>query len=620
MNPIKIASLSLLTLAVVACGGGGSPTNSSTTGETGTTTTTDDGTVVSTGTVVGTPDIGSGTGSSYSDGVITIANGGLVSGKLAAGGQVNITVDVVDRDASDARVSGVEYGVVFGSTCAGTDPARASFDNPEVVTTSGTVTTTYRAEGCSGEDLVTASLYNSAAGTIDKTTKLGVATVTIEVVAPTVNDISYVGASETSLGVASVGNPDLKQVSILTFAVTDVNGDPIPNQGVNFSFSSASASATLATTSEITDSSGEVTVVMNAGPIHTSVRVIASTDFTNGAGEADTVFVSSAPISVSTGYPVQSKMTLALDSFNPHAWGFVGNTVSVSVFLADRWGNPPPDATVVNFTTEGGKIESLCETSGGTCSVVWLGQDRLPGDASNTSNGLYVNDRAGFSTITAYTQGESDYVDVNNNGVFDSTESFITYGEVFEDFDFNGVKDASEELLADTDNNGVHTAQVDVTKYQGSLCSAAAVALGHCATNMHISKSTRLVMASEVASVTLYEFSGGTYSVAAGLTVGSSYVVVIQDVNGNIPNDGTALSFAADGFEVTGKGGDVGKSGIGTLSGTGLPPYGKAFNVRVEDKDPADNPGAPQAGLNELKVTISPKIISPYDVSFGITL
>lgn len=617
MNPIKILSVSLLAFSVIACGGGSSSSGND---DGTTTTTTDDGTVVSTGTEVGTPDLGTGTGDSYVDSTIFIANGGLTDGKLAAGGQVNISVDIVDRDAADARVSGIEYGVIFSSTCAGTEPARASFDNPEIVSTGGVVETTYRAAGCSGSDVITAKLYNSTDGNIDTASVLASADTTIEVVPPTVNDISYVGASETSLGVASVGNPDLKQVSTLTFVVTDVNGDAIANQDVKFTFSSASASATLATTSEITDPSGEVSVVLNAGPIHTSVRVIASTDFTNDAGTADTVFVSSAPISVSTGYPVQSKMTLALDSFNPHAWGYVGNTVSVSAFLADRWGNPPPDGTVINFTTEGGKIESLCETSGGSCSVTWLGQDRLPGDTSNTSNGLYVNDRAGFSTITAYTQGESDYVDTNNNGLFDSTESFITYGEVFEDFDFNGIKDVTEELLADTDNNGSHTAQGSVTKYQGSLCSDAAIALGHCATNMHISSSTRLVMAGEVNTVSLYELSGGTYSVAAGLTVGSRYVVVIQDINGNVPNDGTSLSFAADGFEITGKGGSVENTGIGALSGTGLPPYGAAFNVRVEDKDPTNNPGAPQAGSNELKVTISPKVRSPFDASFSITL
>ncbi|NRA24453.1 MAG: hypothetical protein HRU08_08245, partial [Oleispira sp.] len=464
MNPIKIATISLLTLAIAACGGGGSPTGTPTSDDNGGTTTTDDGTTTSTSTTVGTPDIGSGNGGSYSDAVILIANGGLVDGKLAAGGQVSITVDIVDRDASNARVAGTEYGVVFNSTCAGTEPARASFDNAEAVTTSGTVTTTYRAEGCSGEDILTATLYNSEAGAVDTATKLAIATSVIEVVAPTVNDISYVGATETSLGIKSVGNPDLKQVSTITFVVTDVNGDPIANQAVNFVLSSSSSSASLATDSEITDQSGEVSVVLNAGPVHGSVRVIASTDFINTEGSSDTVFVSSAPISVTTGYPVQSKMTLAIDSFNPHAWHYVGNTVSVSAYIADRWGNPSPDGTVINFTTEGGEIESSCETAGGSCSVSWRGQDRLPGDTDNHANSLYVNDRAGFSTITAYTQGASDYIDANNNGIFDDGESFVSYGEVFEDFNYDGHKQASEELLADTDNNGSHTAQADVTK------------------------------------------------------------------------------------------------------------------------------------------------------------
>jgi hypothetical protein len=103
---------------------------------------------------------------------------------LAAGGQVNISVDVVDIQNSSARISGTEYGVVFSSTCSDLDPAQALFDNTEIIVTQGRAETTYRARGCSGEDLVTARLYNSSDGSVDTTTLLASAQATIDVVPP----------------------------------------------------------------------------------------------------------------------------------------------------------------------------------------------------------------------------------------------------------------------------------------------------------------------------------------------------------------------------------------------------------------------------------------------------
>ena len=616
MNPIKIATISLLTLAIAACGGGGSPTGTPTSDDNGGTTTTDDGTTTSTSTTVGTPDIGSGNGGSYSDAVILIANGGLVDGKLAAGGQVSITVDIVDRDASDARVSGTEYGVVFNSTCAGTEPARASFDNAEAVTTSGTVTTTYRAEGCSGEDILTATLYNSEAGTVDKATKLAIATSVIEVVAPTVNDISYVGATETSLGIKSVGNPDLKQVSTITFVVTDVNGDPIANQAVNFVLSSSSSSASLATDSEITDQSGEVSVVLNAGAKHAVVRVTASTTFVNDSGDSDSVYTNSSPISIATGYPVQSKMTLAASIFNPLSIGEVDTTVSISAFTADRFGNPPPNGTIINFTTEGGKIQSFCETSDGSCSVVWNSQNSIPG--MNSADGINVNDIVGFSTILAYTQGDSDYSDVNNNGLFDAGESFIPYTEPFRDDNFNAAQEGNE-FYVDTDNNGDHSA-ADATSYQGSLCSDGALALGHCASNMHIRKSLRLTMSGEAARLRIFTLNGVSYTEVdylngASMDATRSHYVVLQDVNENIPANGTSVTFSAEGLEIRSDTGDVENSNgfiVPAITETepsavvaGLPERGAAYSISFRDEENTNNPNIPVLKIQVNRVEAS---------------
>lgn len=611
MNPIKIATISLLTLAIAACGGG-SPDQTASTATGGGTTTTGDGTVVSTGDEIGTPAIGSGTGSSYVSQTITVENAGLIDGKLAAGGQVNISVDVVDIQNSSARISGTEYGVVFSSTCSDLDPAQALFDNTEIIVTQGRAETTYRARGCSGEDLVTARLYNSSDGSVDTTTLLASAQATIDVVPPVVNDISYVGTDNTILGISKVGNPALPQVARLTFKVSDINGDPIANQKVDFGFASGETTASLATTTQITNPDGEVTAIMNAAQNRTVLRVIASTDYTDSDGQSQTTFVSSEAIAVHTGFPVQKKMTLALDVLNPYAIGEAGSTVQATVFLADSYGNPPPEGTVVYFTTEGGSIGASCDTAtSGSCSVSWLGHNNVPG--TGTHSGNEANERVGFSTIMAFTQGDSDFTDDNNNGVYDVGEAFSVYSEPFRDDNYNTTRQTQEPAPIDVDNNGSYTADTDITTYQGTLCSDAAKIAGHCATNMAIWVQHRLVMAGEVDGsdgVRLFRQSDGVEVFNVSLS-NSPYHLVLQDVNDNIPANGTSVSFTAEGFETEGESGPV-ENGTGILNVVGLPSHGDRFNFRIADKDATDNPPNPaveftvtQAGGGTLKVTFN---------------
>jgi hypothetical protein len=603
MNPIKIVSISLLALAISACGGGGgSPTSTSS-------TTSTDGEATTTGDNVGTPAIGNGTGSSYVANTIAIANAGLIDGQLAAGGQVNISVDVVDIENSSARISSTEYGVVFSSTCSGLDPAQATFDNEEIIVTQGRAETTYRAQGCSGEDLVIARLYNSTDGTVDSTVLLASAQTTIDVVPPIVNDISYIGTDNSILGISKVGNPALPQVAKLTFKVSDINGDPIANQKVDFAFASGETTASLATSSQITNSDGEVTAILNAAQNRTVLRVIASTDFTDSNDQTKTTFVSSDSITVHTGFPVQKKMALALTTFNPFAIGEAGKTVEASVFLADYYGNPPPTGTLVYFTTEGGSIGASCPTdAAGSCSVTWVGQNNVPGIGANTVN--EVNERIGFSTIMAFTQGESDFSDDNNNGVYDIDEGFTVYSEPFRDDNYNTTRENQEPAPIDIDNNGSHTDDSEITTYQGTLCSDAAKEMGHCATNMAIWAQIRLVMAGEVTEVRLFRASDGVE--VSNVTIADSpYYLVLQDINGNIPASGTSVSYSAEGFETEGESGPV-ENTLGELNVSGLPSYGDRFNFRIADEDPADNPTdsqvefvVSQAGGNTLKATFN---------------
>lgn len=600
MNSIKIVSISLLAIAITACGGG-SPSKTTSASTDGETTTATDGTTTSTSTTIGNAGIGTGTGSTYQNGIILLENGGIVDGKLAAGGQVNISIDIVDRDAGNARVGSKEYGVVFASTCSGTEPAKAGFDNASQSVTSGKVTTTYRAEGCAGVDIVTASLYESTAGVIATGEPISVAAVAIDVVPPTVNNISFVTASAAVLGISGVGNSNLPQVSTLTYKVTDINGDPIANQEVTFALSSASNSASLANTSGITNEAGDVFVVLNAGGIQGSVTVIGTASFSTD-GVDDIRYVSSEVIEISTSFPVQSKMTLVASAHNPLTWEH-DTQITLKADLADRWGNAPPDGTRILFWTEGGRIDPSCTTSKGSCTVSWNGQNRRPGNPNDTAFSGVTNDEIGFSTITANTQGEADFFDTDRDGLFDVGEVFFSYSEPFQDLDFDGVRNpVYEELLADSDNNGAYSI-ANPAIYQGRLCSEEAKLVGHCATNMHISQSLRIVMSGEFSQTRIFQNNAGVITEIFGFTLNRAFphYILIQDANGNIPADGTTIGLTAAGFDVTGFSGAVPDGGVGLITAPVLPGVsvgrGWLVDFGFSDPDPADNPANPTAEI-----------------------
>ena len=605
MNLAKFTLTSLIVSMLVACGGG-SP---------GQIVDSESGDIS-----VGTPDIGNGEGSDYSDALIAVDESGLVNGQLSAGGQVTISIDIVDRASSNARIVGTEYGVIFSSTCANADPALASFGNAERVTSSGTVTTTYSAEGCSGTDTITAVLYNTSDGATDQNSSLATAKVNIDVVSPTVNSISYVSATAKNLGLASVGNTNLPKVSTLTFSVADINDDAVANQTVEFSITPVAGSASLSSSSSITNSNGEVTVVVNAGTSHAVVRVKASIDFLNENDVEATTQTFSEPISIGTGLPVQSGMTISASIFNPMSIEEVGTEVSITAYLNDRYRNSPPDGTVINFTTEGGSIlDSPCETQNGACSVIWKSQNPIPGKGS--LGAIKVNDIVGFSTVMAYTQGDADYIDRNANGVFDDAETFLSYGEAFRDDDYDGVHHLDEDFFIDSDNDGAYT-EADASIYQGSLCSDGAIASGHCASNIIVSKSLRLVMSGEAKKLRVFTLDAGTYTevdVEGGDAMDSSkkHYVVIQDTNGNIPAKGTSVSFNAEGLEITSDTGGV-QNSIGLLDeipGWPAGVRGAAYQVRFDDDDNGDNPSSPV-----LDVTVSRVIDGNGDLTFSVPL
>jgi hypothetical protein len=143
---------------------------------------------------------------------------------------------------------------------------------------------------------------------------------------------------------------------------------------------------------------------------------------------------------VSNSVPSQRFMSISVEIYNLD-WSFDGKTASVQIYAADTAGNPIPDGSAIQFSTEGGQILTSCKTTGITsgtskisgCAVTFNTQDYRPVD--------------GFATIIAWMIGEEAYKDLNANGKYDQGEPFIDSGRVFRDDDEDGRYSASFDEL-----------------------------------------------------------------------------------------------------------------------------------------------------------------------------
>lgn len=571
MNPIKIVSISLLTFAIVACGGGGSPSTS-----TATTAATEE---ITGAVTVGTPNIGRGSAETFEGNLLAVQ-----IPTLSAGGITNISASVVDITKSDALISSQSYAVIFSSNCEGKTPAKASFTPKTVITTTGEISTSYKALGCAGDDAITATLYN-ASGTpaiADTSTALALATGTLTVENAEVGAVGFVSNSAAQLGYAGVGNGSLPSTSTVIFNVKDNFGNPLESKDVTFSLSSTSAGASLSSVQGVTDADGNVSTTLNAGTTHGLLSVVASTTTNAGA----VLQTASTPVSVSTGLAEQSNFEITADVLNPAAYDISGAEVTITARASDHFHNPIPVGTTIHFTAESGSIPATCVTTEvGGCSVTWVSTGVRPGQydvgLNNTRNDEYLPDLGnvttqsvqtnihGITTITAYALGEGGFTDKNSNGVFDIGESKLTFPEVFRDDNFDGIYDegAKTEDFFELIPDETYTAKP--TKYQGALCSDAAKADGHCANLMYVSDSLRLTQSQGIADYQARYFTTAGVELIAGVdtfSVPGTLIVAITDSNGNIPPATTKVGFTIGaGYTFVG-GGEIGNVSNGIFN------------------------------------------------------
>ena len=459
--------------------------------------------------------LGSGAGLGFQPGIVTTGLGSAES--LSASGSTTVSVDLVDLNANRAQFLGLRE-VSFVSTCSGAGLAEFT---PATIKASGKATVTYKDLGCGKEFGASDNVVAYIAEESDNPN--ATARTTIDVQAAQIGAIQFVSAEPSLIALSGYGAGSVPSLSKLSFQVVDQSGNPMPDRTVKFELDYEYGGAELSLTKAITGTDGTVDVILNAGSAAGTIRAKASVDIYNSVGAiTDTITTMSVPVTMATSLGDQNSYNLSATSFNPDAWNFSGNEISLTVRMGDHYQNPVIDGTRIYFRTTGGMIEPSCETVAGKCSVSWQGTNPRPVD--------------GYATVVAYTRGQGDFQDTNSNGLFDLGESFTSYGESFIDangngtfetggayqpivdidgdgeaefewstnayqayVDSNGVPTYSNdsanffEEFIDSNNNGVFDPNAAV-KYQGVNCSDAAIAQGHCAEQINLVDSIRIQM------------------------------------------------------------------------------------------------------------------------------
>lgn len=541
----SMAAVGLCALALGACGGGNKLDGGATTagGSTGGST---GGT---TGGTTSTFSMGNGSGASFQPGVI-----GITNTSLSAGGTTSLSVTIVDQTGT--LYTGTSVTVTFNSPCiaqglatvAASGSTTAGSSPQTVQTSTGSVSATYTAKGCSGSDVITATATVSSANLT--------ATGTVTVAAAAVGSIQFESATPSTIGLKGTG---LGETSTVIFKVVDATGGARPGVNVTFSLDSTVGGLTLSPASATSAADGTVQTVVSSGTAHTSVRVTA-------AIASPALTTESSVLTVTTGIPSSNAFSIAVGVANYGAtsntlacpnvetWGIDGVIVPVTVRLADRYNNPAPDGTAVTFTTNGGHVVGSCATpttpGDGTCSVNWVSANPRPTTAS-----VPPAKAAGRITVMATAIGEEFFNDANGNGYYDLGETFSDLGEPFRDDNENGAYEVGEYFL-DFNKDGVRNPGTG--KFKGITCSGTS-----CSTStLAISASHLIIMSTSAANVSFVSASGGFTGNGSGLTITHAHsggvTINVQDQNGNAMAAGTKVAVSSD-------------SAIGTISQTPNP-------------------------------------------------
>ncbi|MGM0769409.1 MAG: hypothetical protein ACQEV6_15415 [Pseudomonadota bacterium] len=295
---------------------------------------------------------------------------------IAASGSATFRVHIFDTENNELA-TGDEFDVSFSSGCA--TSGTATLSRTTVLTSNGIAETTFKANGCSGQDQIKASISDVSGAE---------AFTTIQITEAEIVDIISDAPTQTSIAPTNGSPDDRSSTSTIKFTVLGEGGGAVGQEKtVKLEVIPAGSDAYLINDEVKTDEIGQVTAEIQAGEANEIIRVVA-TVMDNGSPIVSTT---SAPIAINSKLAVQSRFSLSLDNFSINARNIDGVEINATIMAADQYGNAIRGNTIVNFTTSEGSITPDCELNNeGTCSVVWRS----------------LNATELRPSIYAYTQGE----------------------------------------------------------------------------------------------------------------------------------------------------------------------------------------------------------------------
>jgi len=304
--------------------------------------------------------------------------------------------------------------------------------------------------------------------------------------------------------------------------------------------------------------------------------------------DAEDIITDTASDVVTTSADVNG-FNIVTTTFNPWA-DFYGTEVEITAFVKDHSNNPVEDGTVITFVTDDtGMIEDQCVTAGGKCTLTWTAAaDRTnPNTPEAIEDEIYPGEYSDFIiTIMGRTVGEDSFIDKNGNSQFDVGETYFSQSEPFIDADDDGVYDGGitefDELM-DYNGNGEWDELADFDLYRGNSCSDGARAAGHCAEQLEVWDTVRMVFSSGYGgSITLRDPGCGAATTTADVSAGAvTYCLEITDSNGNVPPFGTKITVSTDNGEV-----DIAPTEVPNIYVT--PGTGFQGDLRLKADDNAD--------------------------------
>lgn len=489
-------------------------------------------TLVATATVDGT-DISQSFAYDVSTPAFNLINMQTGVSSLSAGGSTSVSIEIVDPANNNAAYP-TPVSIGFASNCSATGKASIDATVTSVISNIGgtnknIATASYRDQGCSGSDTVTATLMIGAQ-TIQKTVGL-----TIQSAAATA--IQFVSATPTAISLKGIGGGEQATV---VFKVTDSLGNGISNTSVNFLLNTVVGGITLSTPSTLSDANGVAQVVVNSGTVSTVVRVTAQ------LAANTTIQTQSNQLTISTGLPHQFGFSIAASTLNPEFYNRDNEEITLSVNASDRFGNPVPDNTSVSFYTEKGVgvITPSCLTLNGTCSVTLRsGGNRI---------GLVG---LGRGKVLAVAVGEESFDDVNGDGWFSDGDILTTdlpeaYLDANESFAYN----AGEQFI-DFNNSGAFSGSDG--KFNGKGCNASTCGTPN---TINVFAEIDIIWSGSDVSPLWKDINGIVINSvvipqnsSTNCSDGKSTEVVFapKDQNGNILPAGTTISFESSNGTIT---------------------------------------------------------------------